>query len=104
MSYAVTTEDIGVITAQQLDSYLGKPIATICPNSYASPSEKHSAHFVAHVLGYNFGITCQMMSNSRGPGATIRLQELFSHCRSAGVWSLRPASLSACVVLITRAS
>jgi len=104
MSYVVATEDIGVITAQQLDSYLGKSIGAICPNGYTTSADHHSAHFVSHVLGYNSGITCQMMGNGRGPGATIRLQDLFSHCKSAGVWSLRPATLSPCLVFIARAS
>jgi hypothetical protein len=104
MSYAVATEELGVITAQHLDSYLGQSIGAICPNGYAAQAEKHSAHFVSHVLGYNFGVTCQMMGNGRAPGATIRLQDLFSRCRSAGVWSLRPASLATCLVLITRAA
>jgi hypothetical protein len=104
MSYVVATEDIGVITAQQLDSYLGKSIGAICPNGYTTGADHHSAHFVSHVFGYNFGITCQMMGNGGAPGATIRLQDLFPHCKTAGVWSLRPASLSPCLVLITRAS
>ncbi len=103
MNHAVATEDIGVITPQQLDSYLGKSLAAICPNGYTTSADRHSAHFVSHVLGYNFGITCRMMGNGSGPGATIRLQELFSRCKSAGVWSLRPVSLSTCLVLITRA-
>ena len=104
MRYAVATEDLGVITPQQLDSYLGKSIGAICPNGYTTNIDHHSAHFVSHVFGYNFGITCQMSGSGRGPGVTIRLQELFSRSKSAGVWSLRPASLSACLVFITRAS
>ena len=104
MKHAVAIEDIRVITPQQLDSYLGKPIGAICPNGYTSSTDRHAAHFVSHVLGYNFGMTCQMMGHGRGPAATIRLQDLFSRCRSAGVWSLRPTSLSKCVVLITRAT
>ena len=104
MSYAVATEELGVITPQQLDSYLGKSIGAICQNGYTTSVDHHSAHFVSHVLGYNFGVTCQMMGNGRAPGAAIRVQELFSKCKSVGVWSLRPGSVSTCMVFITRAS
>lgn len=45
-----------------------------------------------------------MMGDGRGPGATLRVRELFSRCKSVGVWSLRPASLSTCLVFMTRAS
>ena len=104
MNYVGATEDIGVITQQQLDSYLGKSIGVICPNGYTTNADQHSAHFLSHLLGYQFGVTCQMMSGGRVVGATIRVQELLSRCKSAGVWSLRPASLSPCLVFITRAS
>src|SRR5436190_20214901 len=104
MSNAVATEDIGMITPPQLDAYLGKSIQSICQNGYTAHADNQSAHFVSHVLGYRFGVTCQMMGNGRGPGATIRVQELFLRCKSVGVWSLRPASLSACLVFMTRAS
>jgi hypothetical protein len=104
MGNAVATEDIGVITQQQLDTYLGKSIGAICQNGYTTNADHHSAHFVSHLLGYQFGVTCQMMGDGRGPGATFRVRELFSRCKSVGVWSLRPASLSTCLVFMTRAS
>jgi hypothetical protein len=93
-----------MITQQQLDSYVGKTIADICPNGYASAADNHCAHFVSHVLGYTFGVTCQMMGGGRTPGATLRVQEVFPKCPSVGAWSLRPASLQPCLVFITRAS
>jgi len=104
MRNAVATEDIGMITPPQLDAYLGKSIDSICQNGYTAHGDNQSAHFVSHVLGYRFGVTCQMMGSSGGPAATIRVQELFLRCKSVGVWSLRPASLSACLVFMTRAS
>jgi hypothetical protein len=97
-------EDFGVITPQQLDSYLGKPIGEICQNGYTTNADHHSAHVVSHVLGYGFGVTCQMMGHVRGPGATIRIHDLFPRCKSVGAWSLRPASCSPCLAFITRAS
>jgi hypothetical protein len=104
MNHAVCTGDAGVITQQQLDGYVGKAIDAICPNGYGSRSENHSAHFVAHVLGYAFGVTCQMMGNGRGPAATLRVRELFSRCKAVGVWRLRPATLQPCLVFMSRAS
>ena len=93
-----------MLTPHQLDRYLGKPIGEICQNGYASVHDNHCAHFVAHVLGYHFGVTCQTMGNGKGPGATLRVQDLFPRCHSLGAWSLRPASLKSCLVFITRAS
>ena len=104
MNDAVATEDLGVITPQQLESYLGKSIGAICQNGYTTGIDQHSAHFVSHVLGYSFGVTCQMMGNGRGRGATIGVQELFSRCKSVGVWSLRRGSLSTALIFITRAA
>ena len=91
-----------MITQQQLDAYLGKSIGEICRNGYSSVADNHCAHFVAHVLGYSFGVTCRMMGNGRGDAATLRVQELFPRCKAVGVWSLRPASLQSCLVFMTR--
>lgn len=93
-----------MITQQQLNGYLGKSIRDICQNGYTSDHDNHCAHFVAHVLGYQFGVTCSMMGTGTAPGATLRVQELFPKCGALGVWSLRPASLSVCLVFMTRAS
>lgn len=93
-----------MLTQHQLAGYLGKSIADICQNGYTSVHDNHCAHFVSHVLGYRFGVTCQMMGNGKGAPATLRVQELFPKCHSAGVWSLRPASVKTCLVFITRAS
>ena len=93
-----------MITQHQLTGYLGKSIADICQNGYTSSHDNHCAHFVSHVLGYTFGVTCKMMGTGNGPAATLRVQELFPRCPSVGVWSLRNASLHTCLVFITRAS
>jgi hypothetical protein len=93
-----------MITAQQLDGYLGKSIGAICQNGYTSNAENHCAHFVAHVLGYKFGVTCKMMGNGKGPAANLRVQEIFPKCPSVGVWSLRPTPLMVCLAFITKAS
>jgi hypothetical protein len=93
-----------MVTQQQLHGYLGKSISQICQNGYTNNHDNHCAHFVSHVLGYRFGLTCQMMGNGKIPGFNLRVQEIFPKCPSVGVWSLRPARLSTCLVFITAAS
>lgn len=93
-----------MLSQQQLDRYVGKSIGEICPNAYTSNAESHAAHFVAHVLGYSFGPTCKMMGNGRGPAATLRVQDILVKSASVGAWSLRPGSLTPCLVFITRAA
>ncbi len=92
-----------MVTEQQLSRFLGKSIAEICQNGYTSDADNHCAHFVSHALGYRFGVTCQMMGSPTGPAANLRVQEIFPRCSRVGVWSLRPASLSVCLVFMTRA-
>lgn len=91
-----------MITQQQLDAFVGQSIAEICGNGYASPQDKHSAHFVSHVLGYHFGVTCQSMGVTKAPGATLRIEDLFAKCKTVGLWSLRPAHLKTCLVFIIK--
>ena len=94
----------GILTQQRLDGYLGKTIGELCQNGYTNNADNHCAHFVAHVLGYKFGVTCHMMGSGRGTAANLRVQEIFPRCPTVGVWSLRPASLIACLAFITKAS
>ena len=93
-----------MITEQQLSAYLGKSIAEICPNGFTSDAHNHSAHFVGHALGYTFGATCHLIGRRNGPAATLRTQEIFRACPKVGVWSLRPSTLAAGLVFITRAA
>ena len=104
MQVALAVGEHRMITQQQLSGYLGKSIAEICPNGCTDEAANHGAHFVAHVLGYRFGLTCQMTGIPHGPAASLRVQDLFQHCAKLGVWSLRPASMTTCLVFITRAS
>jgi len=93
-----------MVTQHQLSGYLGKSIADICPNGCTDETASHGAHFVAHVLGYRFGVTCQMAGTAKGAAASLRVQDLFPRCPQIGVWSLRPSSMTTCLVFITRAS
>src|SRR5688572_6751049 len=93
-----------MLTQQELSGYLGKSIAEICSNGYTSELENHCAHFVSHVLGFRFGLTCQMMGGGKGPAANLRVQEIFARCPRVGVWSLRPSAMPTCLVFITSAA
>lgn len=104
MTHAIASGDVGVISPQLLDSYVGKSIGAICQNGYVSSGEHHGAHFVGHALGYRFGVTCQMIGTGKGPAATLRVPAIFSRCKAAGVWRLRPATVQSCLVFVTRAS
>ena len=104
MPLAIASCASPMITPQQLSGYLGKSIADICPNGCTDDTADHGAHFVAHVLGYKFGLTCQMTGTPNGAAASLRIQDLFPRCPRIGVWSLRPSSMTTCLVFITRAS
>ena len=93
-----------MITQQQLNAFVGKPIGEICPNGFDNDADNHCAHFVSHVLGYQFGVTCLTMSHGQQPGANIRVQEIFPRCLTVGTWDSRPSTLTSCLVFITRAS
>ena len=90
-----------MLTATQLDALLGKPIKDICPNGFANANDNHCAHFVSHVLGFGFGLTCRTMSSGKEPGANIRVQELFAKCPEAGAWADKPAGTVQCLVFVT---
>lgn len=87
-----------------LQSCLGKHISVICPIGFADNGDNHCAHFVSHVLGYQFGATCRTMKRGNGTPASIRVQDLFSRCISAGRWAELPVPLFWGLVFITNAS
>lgn len=93
-----------MVTRVELDAYLGQEITRICAVGYTNRNDNHCAHFVSHVLGYEFGFLCSGMVHGKGTGATIRVHELFPQCKSVGNWDTRPAGLENCLVFITKAS
>lgn len=93
-----------MITQPQLDALVGKPIGEICGNAYASPHDDHCAHFVSHVIGFDFGRTCRMMGTAKAPGANLRIADVFAKCPRVGLWSLRPAVLKTCLVFLTKST
>lgn len=95
--------NMSALTEASLTPLLGNHIGAICPVGYADDADNHCAHFVSHVLGYQFGVTCLTMSNGTGTAASIRVQELFAHCLQAGAWDARPVPLVWGLVFITNA-
>lgn len=95
-----------VMTAAVLDPYLGKHINEVCENGFTDNGDNHCAHFVSHVLGLEFGLTCRTMGTpgAKGAEANIRVQQLFPRCPRVGEWADRPEDLSPCLVFITKAS
>lgn len=88
----------------QLPQHLGKSIDKFCPNGFTAASENHCAHFISHVQGYQFGLTCRTMGRANGNGGNIRVQELFARCPRVGTWASRPSNLTECLVFVTAAS
>jgi hypothetical protein len=93
-----------MITQQQLDALVGKPIGEICGNGYTNPHDDHCAHFVSHVIGFDFGRTCRMMGTAKAPGANLQIQDVFAKCPRVGLWSLRPTILKTCLVFLTKST
>ena len=93
------------LTETDLKGLLGKHIRDICPFGFAGDAENHCAHFVSHVLGYQFGANCKMMSPRGGSGtpASIRVQEVFARCLQVGNWDGLPTPLFWGLVFITNA-
>lgn len=89
-------------TAAQMNAFLGKEITEICKVGYTNRADNHCAHFVSHVLGYQFGFTCRgMVAGSTAAGASIRVQELFPRCKTVGNWKDKPKALITGLVFIT---
>jgi hypothetical protein len=78
------------VTEDQLKAALGKHIREFCHCGFTSDSENHCAHFVSHMLGFEFGATCLMMGSKKGDPANIRVQEIFPRCGKVGTWGTLP--------------
>ncbi len=68
------------------DSFVGKPINSICGNGFHDPSANHCAHFVCHALGLGFSYHCRQFVGGSKPGANIRVHEVFAQCPKVGRW------------------
>lgn len=88
-----------------LNQYVGKDIKEICDTDYVDPRVNHCAHFVSHVIGLKVGLICGSMKyETRGQGASLRVNEIYNSCSSVGDWSSRPESVKHCFIFATLAS
>ncbi|MDB5862963.1 MAG: hypothetical protein JWO70_769 [Betaproteobacteria bacterium] len=69
-----------------LEALLGKTISAFCGNRFHDPNANHSAHFVSHVLGFNFSFNCREYLDGKQEGGNIRVHEIFAHCPRVGWW------------------
>jgi hypothetical protein len=92
-----------MVNATQLNALLGQEITQICSVGYTSKDDNHCAHFLSHVLGYQFGTTCRVMASGQGTPACIRVFQLFERCRNVGRWQDKPVPLFIGLVFITNA-
>ena len=83
------------------DLYLGNHASNFCPNSYHDDKINHCAHFVSHVLDFNFGYTCIKQTGKGNGGASIKVQELFARCPDVGLWEDKPLILRSCLAFVT---
>ena len=89
-----------------LTDYLGKKIDQICPFSIGkNSSENHCAHFVSHVMEYEFAETCKNYTladkQAAGKGAAIRVNNIFNVAPGVGPWTDRPLGLTSCLIFVT---
>ena len=94
-----------MVTAGDLNKYLGKNISAICGNGYTAPDNNHCAHFVSHAMEYTFGYTCKAASvGAKAAAANLRVHEVFARCPTVGRWADKPAPLLVCLVFVTASS
>ena len=89
-----------------LSSFKGKNIGKICPFSIGKDDTRnHCAHFVSHVLGYDFAETCKNFTltdkQNSSQGATLRVDKLFNSSPDVNLWANRPPHLVSCLIFVT---
>lgn len=94
------------ITSTEMDGYVGKHISKVCGCSFINDGDNHCAHFVCHVMEYNFGVNCFAMSGKgeRSKSANIRVQEVFAQCGRVGKWTDKTLDISKGFIFTTKAS
>lgn len=73
---------MAVLTESLLTGYEGRSMRDICPFGYDATDDNHCAHFVAHALQLDFGMTCARLKGRRGAAgaANVRVHEIFAEC------------------------
>lgn len=92
------------VTSTDLNQYVNKNIKQICGNGYIDAKDNHCAHFVSHVMDYEFGYNCKAAGSGKVAGANLRVHEVFPRCPSVGRWDDKPDTLSPCLVFVTARS
>lgn len=91
------------MTQANVAGFVGKNINQICGNGFHNPAENHCAHFVSHVLGFDFSFNCRGMSGGSKPAGNIRVQEIFPRCAKVGKWADADLSRTQ-LIFVTRAA
>ena len=91
------------VTTATLNAYLGKHIKDVCKCEMTSNGLNHCAHFVSHVMDYQFGYTCFKHTGKgvKTDQANMRVQEVFPQCPTVGKWADKPATLKKGLAFIT---
>lgn len=85
-----------------LDDYVGKDIKDICDTGFDASNHNHCAHFVSHAMGIKVGMVCGSMKyDTRGEGASIRVNEVYNAAATRGLWSAKPASMKLGLAYVT---
>lgn len=85
-----------------LDGYLGKDIKDICDTGYDASNVNHCAHFVGHAMGIKTGLVCGSMKwDTRGKGASLRVNEIYNAAKTRGTWSSKPMSMKLGLAYVT---
>lgn len=91
----------------------GKPIKDICDIGYDVSNDNHCAHFVSHIMEYEFGpATCsnltwalkQAARTLKVKGKNVRVNSIFMKCPEVGEWGDKGDSLTSCLAFITKKS
>jgi hypothetical protein len=76
------------LTQSALDALVGKNIVTICPHKYVG--KNNCAHFVAHVLGLQDGVLCNLKTTKEKDRVAIRVNEIYNSLADTGLWTQKP--------------
>jgi hypothetical protein len=92
------------ITESDVSAKVGLHVSSICPTGFHGDEHNHCAHFVCHLLDYDFGYTCYNQTGKKGAKACIRVHELFRECLSVGDWSWVPTPATWLLIFMTNPS
>ncbi len=87
----------------KLDKSLGKSIDDICGNKFHDLKQNHCAHYVSHMMGFEFSFNCKEFKGGKKQPANIRVHEVFAQCPKVGNFADADKSKSQ-LVFVTRKS